>query len=85
MDDTVVCGKSTTTRDIVDAKMNAVWNVYFLSLTPFLLISSKRPPPNNTFAPTKRILVNVSGKSKQNINSNMNKNMTTVEAMNLPF
>ncbi|WP_278719431.1 hypothetical protein [Bacteroides caecimuris] len=43
------------------------------------------PPQNSTFAQTNRILVGILGESKQNIRLNMNKNMTTDEAMNLPI
>ena len=48
-------------------------------------MSQRIPPQNITFALTNKILVNVSGESKQNIRLNMNKNMTTAEAMNLPI
>ncbi|WP_347224268.1 hypothetical protein, partial [Bacteroides congonensis] len=57
----------------------------FHRLPPFLLISQRMPPQNSTFAQTNRILVGILGESKQNIRLNMNKNMTTDEAMNLPI
>lgn len=55
------------------------------SLASFPVDEPKDAAQNSTFAPTNKILVNVSGESKQNIRLNINKNMTTAEAMNLPI